>query len=140
MPPATWARCRRATLARPADVVAPALLGAGIRHLSPEGAVTVQITEVEAYGDLGTDEASHAHRGVTPRNAVMFERPGLLYVYFIYGMHWCLNVVCGPKGVGSAVLLRAGSVIVDCAAETGGNCELSRPGETIVAHEVTIAA
>ena len=93
-------------LLRPAPEVAPRLLGSRLTH----GGVTVRLTEVEAY-DGENDPASHAYRGPTARNDVMFGPPGRLYVYFSYGMHWCANVVCGPDGTASAVLLRAGEVV-----------------------------
>ncbi|BBH63449.1 putative 3-methyladenine DNA glycosylase [Actinoplanes sp. OR16] len=89
------------------DEAARLLLG---WRLSANG-VTVRLTEVEAYSGLGEDPASHAHRGVTNRNAVMFGAAGRLYVYQIYGMHFCANVVCGETGKAAAVLLRAGEVV-----------------------------
>ncbi len=93
-------------LDRPVDQVAPQLLNAIFRH----GEVAVRLTEVEAY-DGANDPASHAYRGPTPRNSIMFGPPGFLYLYFSYGMHWAANVVCGPDGRSSAVLLRAGEVV-----------------------------
>ena len=101
----------RDLLDRSAVEVAPLLLGCLVVHDSPEGRVGVRLTEVEAYAGEGEDPGSHAHRGETMRNAVMFGPPGHLYVYFTYGMHWCANIVCLPPGRASAVLLRAGQVI-----------------------------
>ena len=99
----------RELLARPADQVAPRLLGWALSNSTAEGTVTVVLTEVEAY--LGEDDpASHAYRGPTARNLVMFGRAGHLYTYLSYGMHWCCNVVTGVDGHASAVLLRAGRV------------------------------
>ncbi len=96
----------------PPDVVAPTLLGCWVVTDRPAGRVALRLTEVEAYAGDGTDPAAHSHRGPTPRAAVMFGPPGRLYVYFSYGVHWCANVVVGAEGQGSAVLLRAGVVVV----------------------------
>src|SRR5215469_8356440 len=100
----------RDTFARSAVEVAPAVLGCVLEHETPEGLVAVALTEVEAYHGQA-DPASHAYRGQTPRNAVMFGPPGHAYVYFTYGMHFCVNLVCLPEGTASAVLLRAGRVV-----------------------------
>lgn len=100
----------RAILAQPAPLVAPSLVGWTLTHRTPEGTVTVQLTEVEAYAGQD-DPASHAWRGRSQRNAVMFGPAGRLYVYLSHGLHYCANVVTGPEGDASAVLLRAGRVI-----------------------------
>ncbi|QIK76421.1 DNA-3-methyladenine glycosylase [Nocardioides piscis] len=95
-----------ARLSGPVVDVAPTLLGSTLRC----GDITLRITEVEAYAG-SEDPGSHSHRGRTPRNATMFGPPGHLYVYFTYGMHHCANVVCGPEGTSSGILLRAGEVV-----------------------------
>ena len=85
------------------------LIGAVLVTGSRRERITLRLTETEAYhGEQ--DPASHAYRGRTSRTAVMFGPPGFLYVYFVYGMHWCANIVTGVDGEASAVLLRAGEV------------------------------
>jgi DNA-3-methyladenine glycosylase len=97
--------------ARPSVEVAPDLLGCVLEHETADGLVAVQLTEVEAYAGAA-DPASHAYRGKTRRNAVMFGPPGHAYVYFTYGMYFCVNLVCrGEAGSASAVLLRAGAIV-----------------------------
>jgi DNA-3-methyladenine glycosylase len=105
-------------LSGPVLEVAPRLLGAVVRH----GGVAVRLSEVEAYAGQD-DPGSHAYRGPTRRNSVMFGPAGHLYCYFTYGMHVCANVTVGPEGQASAVLLRAGEV-VDGLAEARAR----RPG------------
>ena len=96
-----------ALLAEPALMVGPRLLGSVFRV----GEVAVRLTEVEAYHGQGQDPGSHAHRGPTDRNASMFRQGGTLYVYLSYGIHRCVNIVCGPEGYASGLLLRAGEVV-----------------------------
>jgi len=91
---------------RPALVVARELIGKYLVRRRGGRTVAFMVTEVEAYDGFG-DKASHAHRGMTARNAPMFGEAGRWYVYFVYGMHWMLNVVTGPKGYPAAVLIRA---------------------------------
>jgi DNA-3-methyladenine glycosylase len=96
--------------ARFSVTVAPELLGCVLEHETADGLVAVELTEVEAYAGE-SDPASHAYRGKTARNAVMFGPPGHAYVYFTYGMYFCVNLVCAHNGSASAVLLRAGRVV-----------------------------
>jgi DNA-3-methyladenine glycosylase len=107
--------------------VASQLLGCTLTHADEEGTVSVQLTEVEAYSGE-EDPASHAFRGRTPRNEVMFGVAGRLYVYRSYGLHWCCNIVTGDDGVASAVLLRAGRVV------EGMELAQRRRGERVPVH------
>jgi DNA-3-methyladenine glycosylase len=84
---------------------APLLLGCVLSRQTPEGLLSLKIVETEAYHQ--NDPASHSFRGMTKRTAPMFEDGGTIYVYFTYGMHYCVNIVVGQKGIGEAVLLRA---------------------------------
>jgi DNA-3-methyladenine glycosylase len=135
-PPAAGALLPHGFFARHALEVAPRLLGCVLEHETGEGLVAVMLTEVEAY-EGSADPASHAYRGRTARNAVMFGGPGYAYVYFTYGMHFCVNLVCMPEGTASAVLLRAGRVIDGiplaaarrAAAPNGAGRGAGRPGQ-----------
>lgn len=94
---------------RSAADLAPDLLGAILVHDTAQGRIAGRIVEVEAY--LGPEDmAAHSSHGRTPRNTVMFGPPGHLYVYLVYGIHHCCNVVCGPGTKPEAVLLRAAAL------------------------------
>jgi DNA-3-methyladenine glycosylase len=94
---------------RPVLEVAPDLLGRLVVHRTEDGIVTARLTEVEAY-DGPNDPGSHAFRGRNKRNGTMFGPPGHVYVYFTYGMHYCMNLVCGPPGMPTGILLRAAEI------------------------------
>ena len=90
---------------RPTLIVAEDLIGKFLVRSVSGKTVALMITEAEAY-DGFEDKASHASRGQTPRNTPMFGKPGTIYVYFTYGMHWMLNIVCGKEKYPAAALIR----------------------------------
>ncbi|HYD93906.1 MAG TPA: DNA-3-methyladenine glycosylase [Noviherbaspirillum sp.] len=109
----------RAFYARDTETVARELLGKQLVHVEGGGERRARIVEVEAY--VGAhDLASHSSKGVTPRTAVMYGPPGHAYVYLIYGMHHCMNVVTEPAGKGAAVLLRAVEPLAGVEGNTRG--------------------
>jgi DNA-3-methyladenine glycosylase len=114
---------------RPAEELAPALLGCRLVHTSPDGVVGGTIVEVEAYHGP-EDLAAHSSRGRTPRNAVMFGAPGHLYVYLVYGLHHCANVVAGPGEKPEAVLIRA------LAIDVGLDLARARRGSAVPNHRL----
>jgi DNA-3-methyladenine glycosylase len=110
---------KREFFLQPPEIAARELIGCVLTHIASEDDTrSVRLTETEAYLAEG-DEACHSHKGLTPRTAPMFEAGGILYVYFIYGKHWCANIVTEPQGRASAVLLRSGFA---------GDVEISGPG------------
>jgi DNA-3-methyladenine glycosylase len=119
MTPPVASKLPRAFYDRPAGVVAPDLLGKWLVHISGGVERIGRIVEVEAY--LGThDLAAHSSRGLTERTRVMFGPPGHAYVYFIYGIYHCMNVVTEAEGKASAVLLRAIEPVRNIKARTQG--------------------
>lgn len=128
-------RLERGFFARPAPLVARALLGQRLVHVDGGVRRAARVVETEAYhGPL--DRASHAFRGPTPRAAIMFGGPGVAYVYVIHGHAGCMNVITGEPGEPSAVLVRAAEPLEACLHSTRGPVNLCRAlGITRVRHD-----
>jgi DNA-3-methyladenine glycosylase len=109
---------RRRFFDRSSDEVAHDLIGSWLVVHDGMQQTRARVVETEAYGGMD-DPASHAFRGPTKRSEIMFGPAGYLYVYLIYGMHWCMNIVTGERGDASAVLLRAGELYVPTSDGTG---------------------
>ncbi|MFD4420560.1 DNA-3-methyladenine glycosylase [Agromyces sp. NPDC058484] len=109
--PAGLITVSREYFARDPVELGPLLLGAVLSYTTDAGRVAIRIAEVEAYRGVGVDPGSHAFRGMTRRNAVMFGEAAHLYTYFTYGMHTCLNIVAGRRGESAGCLLRGASVV-----------------------------
>jgi DNA-3-methyladenine glycosylase len=99
-------KLQRSFYSRKSAIVARSLLGKILVHKTRDGVLKGMIVETEAYFGH-KDPGSHAFNGITPRNKIMYQRPGIAYVYFTYGNHWMLNVVAEKEGVPGAVLIRA---------------------------------
>jgi DNA-3-methyladenine glycosylase len=119
------ARLPRAFFDRDTRVVARELLGKVLVHQDGRTRRAARIVETEAYHGP-SDRASHARFGPTPRTAVMFGPPGQAYVYRVYGLHHCMNVVTGPEGFPAAVLIRAAEPVEGCRHATRGPGNLCR--------------
>jgi DNA-3-methyladenine glycosylase len=141
---------QRRFFAEPPETVAPLLLGKLLARHTDDGWLAGRIVEVEAY--LGPhitetpDAAAHSFRGITERNRVMFGAPGHAYVYFIYGMYYCVNVTCEPEGLAGCILVRAlepvlGLEAMACnrglAAHTAGAKLTGGPGRLCRALDIT---
>lgn len=117
--PVNTARLEHRFFDRDTELVARELLGCLLVHRSDGVERIGRIVETEAY--LGAEDlAAHSSKGITPRTRIMFGPPGYAYVYLIYGVHHCINVVTGPAGEGAAVLLRALEPVHNLHGKTSG--------------------
>lgn len=113
---------------RPTEKVATDLLGKVLVRRIGRKKIAVKITELEIY-DGFEDRASHASKGKTPRNKIMFEEGGYFYIYLIYGMYFMINIVVGKKNYPSAILLRGGEVVIGLESSNPAKRDLSGPGK-----------